>query len=224
MSSMAVERPPRPPAGAVSDAVRSAILAEAHRRGLQAPAFLAFHAEADYHADLRHVLADVEQRYAMTAGSFAWRVARRMLSFEPPPNFQQVVDQKVFSDAGAGPVLLELPETEFLTVLKNTLKIAFHNDRIHPQQVVDLYAYAGEALRAHGTPYRATGNDWDFEWIGDPVVHELTIGPALIALADARLRGGPSDDFERALLKRRLGTQKDLEDAIIAAAKSVSRG
>lgn len=63
MHAAPLDRPPRPPAGAVSDAVRSAILAEAHRRGLQAPALLAFHAEADYHADLRHVLADVEQRY-----------------------------------------------------------------------------------------------------------------------------------------------------------------
>jgi HEPN domain-containing protein len=34
-------------------------------------------------------------------------------------------------------------------------------------------------------------------------------------------RGGPRDDFERALRKRRTGATKDLEDAIIAAAKAV---
>lgn len=62
MREMPLDRPPRPPAGALTDAVRSAILAEAHRRGLQAPAVLAFHAQADYHADVREVLADNEQR------------------------------------------------------------------------------------------------------------------------------------------------------------------
>ena len=66
----------------------------------------------------------------MPAGSFAFRVARRILRFEPPPSFKAVVDQKVFGDEGAEPILLELPETEFLTVIENALKIAFDNGRL----------------------------------------------------------------------------------------------
>ena len=52
MHAVPLDRPPRPSAGAVTDAVRGAILAEALRRGLPAPVLLAFHAEADYHAAL----------------------------------------------------------------------------------------------------------------------------------------------------------------------------
>ena len=220
---MPLDRPPRPPAGALTDAVRSAILAEAHRRGLQAPDVLAFHAEADYHADVRHVLADVERRYALPAGSFAWNTARHRfftITLEPPPNFWAIVEQKIFSDEGAGPILLELPETEFLTVIENTLKIALRNGRLQAQAVADLYEYVGGALRAHGTPYRAAGGDWGFEWVGDPTQHELTVQPALLALADPRVAGARAE-FEEALDKRRGGTPKDLEDAVDEAAKAI---
>jgi hypothetical protein len=87
------------------------------------------HAEAEYLANVRDLVPDVEERYGMPAGSFAFRVARRILRFEPPPSFKAVVDQKVFGDEGAEPILLELPETEFLTVIENALKIAFDNGR-----------------------------------------------------------------------------------------------
>ena len=69
-------------------------------------------------------------------------------------------------------------------------------------------------------PYRATGNDWDFEWTGDPQQHELTVQPALVVLTDRRLAGARAE-FEEALCKRREGTPKDLEDAVDEAAKSV---
>ena len=220
MHAVPLDRPPRPSAGAVTDAVRGAILAEALRRGLPAPVLLAFHAEADYHAGLRYIVADVEQRYGMPSGSLAWHVARRMFSFEHPSNYQTIIDLEVFADEGAGPILLELPETEFLTVITSALKVAFRNGRIRAQEVADLYKYAGEALRAHGTPYRASGDDWEFEWIGDPTQYELTVQPALQALADPRLAGA-QDEFEDALLKRRRGTPKELEAAIGKAASAV---
>ena len=137
-----------------------------------------------------------------------------------PPSLEAEITKQVFSDAAAGHILRELPDTEFLTVLKHTLAVAFRKSRVKAQDVVDLYVYAGDVLRSKGTPYRAQESDWEFEWVGDPKQHELTVQPALLALADPRL-GGPRAEFEEALRKRRAGTPKDLEDAIDEAAKSV---
>jgi predicted Co/Zn/Cd cation transporter (cation efflux family) len=60
----------------------------------------------------------------------------------------------------------------------------------------------------------------NFEWLGDPTQHALTVEPALRAFADPRLEG-PRGEFEEALSKRRSGTPKDLEDAVDEAAKAV---
>lgn len=137
-----------------------------------------------------------------------------------PPHRTSVPDRHVGIAEMAGAILLEMPDTEFLTVIENTLKVAFRNGRLRAQDVADLYEYISGALQAHGAPYRAAGGDWDFEWIGDPAQHAVTVQPALLALADQRLAGSRAE-FEEALSKRRDGTPKDLEDAVDEAAKSV---
>jgi hypothetical protein len=223
MPGVPLERPPRPPAGAVTDAVRGAILRRAHAAlGLNAASVLSLHTDADYLPDTRALIADVEQRYALDkrlrAGLW-YRISR-----DGRARHTQLSD---VSDAeGAHFVLLELPDTEFLTALEHAVALG-HERRLYGRTdheaaplAEGFMKYADGALRAHGAPYRRVVDDGRFEWIGDPQHHELTVQPALLALADPRLAGARAE-FEEALRKRRDGTPKDLEDAIDEAAKSV---
>jgi hypothetical protein len=61
-------------------------------------------------------------------------------------------------------------------------------------------------------PYRRAATAFRFEWVGDPAQHELTVRPALLALADRRLAGAGAE-FEEALAKRPLGVPKNLKKA-----------
>jgi len=227
---MPLDRPARQPAGAVTDAVRGAILRRAHEAlGLNAASVLSLHTDADYLPDTRALIADVEQRYALDKQLRAGLVYRISRDDGGARRSTQLPD--VFGAEGAHFVLLELPETEFLTALEHAVALGHERRMYGPTDgfsgrdesapLADAFmTYADGALRAHGAPYRRVVDEWRFEWIGDPQHHELTVQPALLALADPRLAGARAE-FEEALRKRRDGTPKDLEDAVDEAAKSV---
>ena len=220
---MPLDRPPRQPAGALTDRVRSAILAEAERLGLKAHSLLATHVRAEHLAHARELLTDVEERYGMPAGSMLRAVVDRVFgnTVWNHPSMTSMATEQVFGEHGARHILLELPDPEFLTALEHAVG---DSPPVYVQSTpaAELVLTADDALKAHGCPFRLVQGDWPhFEWIGDVEQHALTVAPALLALADARLQRGPRDDFERALRKRRIGAAKDLEDAILAAAKAV---
>ena len=233
-----LDRPPRPPAGAVNDAVRDAILRRASEDlGLQEPKLLALHTEAEYVRDTRALFEDIERRYQLARGALEARVLKRIVTAVGLTGVltgsREPVGRTIYSDRGAGFVLLEIPEAEFLTVIENAVALGREKRIFGGSNELDFSAtdwsyelaerfvrYADEALRAHGAPYRRVPDEWRFEWVGDPAQHELTVQPALLVLADTRL-AGPRAEFEEALRKRRLGTPKDLEDAVDEAAKAV---
>jgi hypothetical protein len=79
-------------------------------------------------------------------------------------------------------------------------------------------AYIDELFAKRAVPYRY--EEYGLVWIGDRGAHETVVAPALRALEDVRLAGA-RNEFEAALSHVRAGTQKDREDAIEEAAKSV---
>jgi len=223
MCRVPLERPPRPPAGAVTDVVRGAILRRLHDDlGLRAPNVLALHTQAEFIPDTEGLLEDLERRYQLPVGSIEAAVARRIAARETQTGFaiETGFGPKVFSEMGAGLVLLEIPETEFLTAIQHAVDELERYDRADDAMIEGFFRYADGALAAHGAPYRRIAGQWRFEWIGDPQQHELTVQPALQALADPRLAGA-QDEFEDALLNRRRGTPKELEGAIGKAASAV---
>jgi hypothetical protein len=82
----------------------------------------------------------------------------------------------------------------------------------------EVRAYVDELFAKRVVPYRYEA--YELVWAGDRGAHQVVIQPALQALADARLAGARSE-FETALRHLLAGTQKDREDAIEEAAKSV---
>ncbi len=132
---------------------------------------------------------------------------------------------KMARDNLARYALIVSPDAEFL----NGIEIAL-------DMVGDRYAEAGTAngsqvrneLGAHidavfskqAVPYRYDFETGKIVWEGDSELHAAVITPALQVLGDGRLAGARSE-FEAAQGHLRVGTQKDLEDAIDEAAKSV---
>jgi hypothetical protein len=228
-------RPPRPPAGAVTDALRGAILRRASENlGFDEAKVLSLHTGAEFVRDTRALFADVELRYDLASGALQRTVLNRLM---PPGGgafnaaVRRAAQESVFSGEAASVVLLALPDTEFLTAIEHAVALghekrlygivedSFFGDR-RDSTADSFFSYADDALAAHGAPYRRADDDWLFEWIGDPAQHELVVQPALRALDDQRLTG-PRAEFDEALHKRRLGTPKDLEDAVDEAAKAV---
>ena len=231
--SVTLDRPPRPPAGAVNDLVRGAILRRAHEDlGLNAVAVLALHTEADHLADTSDLLLDIEQRYNLNLGAMISAVVLRLPEVRSGLPLKEGANPlaMVFQDRGAGHVLLALPDTEFLTAIEHAVDLgndkgAYGNSDF--SGITDagnlartFFAYADAALAAHGAPFRRVADTLRFEWVGDPAQREITIQPALLVLADSRLAGARAE-FDEALHKRRGGTPKDLESALDEAAKAV---
>ena len=214
-----LDRPPRPPAGAVTDRVRRSIIATAERLGIQTTTLLALHAEAENLGSVGDLLDDAEERYSLPSGSLSDRASAYLEDAARASGFGQSCPAPGWFTETHGPtcVLLALPDTEFLTVLEHCTG---DYERVSAGMAHELFKAADGALRAHGAPYRRHPDAWRFEWVGDPAERVLTVQPALLALGDPRF-DGPRAEFEEALRKRRRGAAKDLEDAIDEAAKSV---
>ncbi len=82
----------------------------------------------------------------------------------------------------------------------------------------DAVLHLDELFAKRGVPYRF--EDMKSVWAGDRGLHDVVVTPALQALADPRLAGA-RNEFEAALAHLRAGTQKEREDAIEEAGKSV---
>gem|GEM_PF-6939345 len=174
--------------------------------------------QADYLADVPDLLADVERRYQLAKGSLEQEVNSRLVAEALASGRPMWAKIDVVRDARL--ILLELPDTEFLTVLEHAVGDS-PPIYVMSTSAGELVVAADEALQAHGCAYRLDVPDWPhFEWIGDPKLHSLVVAPALAVLADGRVAGARAE-FEEALNKRRAGTPKDLEDAVDEAAKSV---
>ena len=212
-------RPPRTPVGAVGDRVRRSILLSADRLGIPAATLVALHADAEHIGSWPDLIADVEERYRLPSGSISDRVTAGLRDIIVATGAKRStrLPRAFYEEHTPACILMTLPDTEFLTVLEHSTR---RWEVVSATMAYELFEAADAALRAHGAPYRRAADSFRFEWTGDPAQHELTVQPGLLALADPRLVGARSE-FEEAVRKRRLGTPKDLKDAIDEAAKAV---
>ncbi len=159
---MPLDRPLRAPAGAITERVRGAILAQAKRLGISPEDLVSGHARAEFLEDLSAVLADIEERYQLSAGSLVARSSMRVLVWAQQGRISRngsydfadlnQLQRRVLAESRCELALLEIPDPEFLTVLEHAA--ASGPDAISAGMAEQLFDYAGEALRAHGAPYR----------------------------------------------------------------------
>lgn len=181
-------------------------------------------------------LSDLERRYQLEPGTIGRETAKRA----EEAHERSLATQRLSGYSYGGTpvnrvdpdaVLLALPETEFFTAIEHAVDLGLqkrlfggYDDFSGFEESIVIaerfFEYVDRALSAHGVAYRRAAGERRFEWVGDPKQRELTVQPALLALADQRLAGARAE-FEEALHKRRGGTSKELEDAVDEAAKSV---
>jgi hypothetical protein len=223
-----LERPPRTPAGALTDRVRTAILRDAERAGITPAALLVLYARAEYLGTPSDIANEIEERYQLGRGALVKQMDHRADQWVDASRFtkdmwtdyvsRDDLKHRVLDEHAHEIMLLEFPEPEFLTAVEHVAGGV--PDSVTAAMAETLFGEADGALQAHGAPYRRVPGAWRFEWVGDPAQHAVTVRPALLALADPRLAGARAE-FEEALAKRRRGAPKDLEDAVDEAAKSV---
>jgi hypothetical protein len=84
-----LDRPPRFPAGAVTDRVRGAILAAAKSLQITPRQLVAIHGAAEYLADIGDIVHDVEERYQLAPNSLLQEVNRRAEQWASQGRFER---------------------------------------------------------------------------------------------------------------------------------------
>ncbi len=116
-------------------------------------------------------------------------------------------------DSASLTILQAIPAPMFLDVIEDLIDVA------RDSSTYSIIQDVNRLFTRRGIVYRI--NDYGrAEWVDEPEIRAGIVQPALAALVDARLQGARSE-FEAALSHLRSGTEKDLEDAIEEAAKSV---
>lgn len=118
-------------------------------------------------------------------------------------------------------VLRQMPDADFLDAIERLLP-----DRYSPYQDSVVTRLHGVCER-RGVPYRLNldgKGELKFEWVGDPVVESEVLAPALSALDDPRLSGGPQDEFVAARAAIREGTPQAHRRAVAEACNAVESG
>jgi len=132
--------------------------------------------------------------------------------------------QRVIAENPPRYALIAGPDAEFLKGIEYALATfgAKYFDSGGPlaghEASTQYLAQLDELFAKRGVPYRV--QDHQIVSAGDQEHRDLVVEPALRALADVRL-GRARDEFEAALAHLRAGTQKELEDPIEEAGKSV---
>ena len=116
----------------------------------------------------------------------------------------------------AAAVLTFMPDGDFLTALEGALGYALQYGYAKEHTSEEMNA----VCERRGVPYRLTERR-TFEWVGDPIVETEVLAPALSALDDPRLAGGPHDEFMAARAAMREGTAQAHRHAVAEACNAV---
>jgi hypothetical protein len=178
----------------------------------------------DYIARVRELYGDDEaQRVRQRMTELAQRDRQTLGPADPRDPLDRAYRQNVMAQNLPRYALIAGPDAEFLKGIDYAMDII---SNVYSEQGVMSPFHAGEEVRGYieelfanrAVPYRY--EDYQLVWAGDRGAHEAVIQPALQALADARLAGA-RNEFDAALGHLLAGAQKDREDAIEEAAKSV---
>ena len=215
---MPVKRPPRAPTPHLTPQIRQAILNWIEQNVQYGIPHLAdLYLETEVHPGHREALFELEGRYGLGVGELATayvaslvalgkeraRTASiaRMVPVESLPVDQLVRHVRPIDEAR---IFLEcLPEPEFLTALELGGRSLADQPGEHP----DLFGYLESVFRSRGLPYRAS-REGGIQLVGELVVREHAIEPALSALVDPRLSNARKE-FEDARRELRNGKLDD---------------
>jgi hypothetical protein len=126
--------------------------------------------------------------------------------------------ERAARQVGSLSILLAMPEGDFLTAIELGAASAPNTFG-----VMSLPDALNRICDKRGVPYRleGVGRFMTFKWVGEPSVHEQAVAPALGALDDLRLAGGPRTEFQQARKELREGSPQARKQAVAEACNAV---
>ena len=176
--------------------------------------FLRGEAFADV-ADYLQAVTDVEGTGARRAFD---NILVRLVKERMAGRSSATAQRRITQEARPLSVLLGMPEGDFLTALE--LGSAAGSNAFG---TAALPAALNRISDKRGIPYRVSGigRTMKFEWVGEPVVQEQAISPALGLLDDPRLTGGPRTEFRQARKELRESSPQARKQAVAEACNAV---
>jgi hypothetical protein len=215
----------------IPEDVRSAVLTRLEKYSVQSVALGQEFLEREGYASFKDYIARVREHYG---DDEAERVRIRMAELsqldqkalggpDPRDPIDRAYRQSLTVENLPRYALIAGPDAEFLKGTDYAMDImndiyGEHGGTAAFEAGEEVRAFIGELFAKRAVPYR--WEDYKLVWAGDRGAHQVVVQPALQALGDARLAGA-RNEFEAALAHLRAGTQKDREDAIEEAGKSV---
>lgn len=172
----------------------------------------------EHYADLKDYLLAVREAWGSDA---AWDLLRKLRGDEGPTVYSGYMEDNVPDAVYAPQLLLWMPEPDFLTCVEIGYRMASD-----ARNAGTLAAAINRACEARGIPYRFEGflSAGHFVWTGDAILRERVVQPALSALDDPRLAGGPRSEFNAARDELRQGTPGALKQAVAEACNAIESG
>ncbi len=215
---MSVDRPPRASTPQITSQIRQAIFNWIHENGDGGLAPVAdLYLEEEVHPNHRDALIELEDRYGIEQNRLLHEYIARLL----PLGEQYAKNRRlggvmrigrpedlvgyVPESERAEPFLHCLPEPELLTALEGYASkrplVSVHGGE------GSVWSYLERVFRTRGLPYTASAQE-GIQLVGEPVLREHAIEPALSALADSRLSNARKE-FEDARRELRNGQLDD---------------
>jgi len=214
----------------VPEDVRSAVITRIERYGIEPIRLGAELLMREGWGTFEDFLADIDARYGADEGQRVRETMKRQVDRDQKTQdlggrqgLDQLARARWMTANMSRYALIAAPDAAFLNGVQIALDLvadeAAEPGTARESEVKDEVGRRIDELFAkRGVPYRY--EDGQLVWAGDAGANRVVVAPALQALGDERLAGARSE-FEPALGHLRLGTLKDLEDAIEEAAKSV---
>jgi hypothetical protein len=213
--------PPRPLGPEIPAGVRVAITTWSAERGVDSQEIRLLWFQRSGYGNAVDVGADVRDRWGEDAQALLAR------DIEDDVDILRYPDPRNQREAATGAVYRHVPAPLYLDYLELAIEKyardraiveAEHADIIEDSRIAPV-DYLNQLFATRRIDYRFDENG-RAQWHGDEGAYVEIIRPALDALDDDRL-AGCREEFEAALGHLRKGTQKDYEDAIEEAWKSV---
>jgi hypothetical protein len=167
----------------------------------------------DRHGGVADYVEAVESSFGWDARArLEYAVGEARAAAEFPDDLRILPTRLSIDAAGAAALLYEMPEPDFLTATDLALR--------HLEMLDSASERITAICRNRGVPWRFDPED-GWCWVGDSVVEEEVVRPALSALHDPRFAGSVRNEFEQARVKLRDGIPAARKQALTEAAKSV---
>jgi hypothetical protein len=230
-----VSRPPAPATTSVDDIIRRAMLYAAEGMGISKDIVMNRYLAEEGYGTIPDALTGIERRHQLPRGAVVDRYAQRMrqhIEIAQGAGRLSMLDLDPIEAAAvalphaAREALHLVPDVEFLTAIEAAHRghvpvtfLAGQRRRRSPVEArPSLLDRVDHILETHGLPFRASGDT--IEWVGEPVLREAAIEPALRALEHPLLANARAL-YEEAARQRRRGHPKALETSLLDSGKAV---